>query len=40
MEQLPHFLSLQLYARNIEQVSKTTQEKDTKKEIEQINADL
>lgn len=33
MEQLPHFLSLQLYARNIKNIAKQVQEKDVKKDL-------
>lgn len=40
MDQLPNFLSLQIYARNIEQVSKTNLDKDLKKELDQLEVDL
>jgi hypothetical protein len=34
MDQLPHFLSLQIYAKKMEKMAKSVQEKDVKKDLE------
>lgn len=34
MDQLPHFLSLQIYAKKMEKIAQSVQEKDVKKDID------
>lgn len=36
MDELPHFLALQVYARKMKSLSQTAQEKDMKGEVEHL----